>query len=98
MSAAQTEAMDHFDTVVDDFCLFWSSSKLKERDWRETLDKRLDSYAGMVTTKAHDLTLARVIPLLPPEGLAGKVDAAALAEGVLPTDPQRPRQIGAPKV
>ena len=51
----------------------------------------------MVTTKAHDVTLAQVIPSLPPEGLAGKFDAAALAEGYIQRVLQDPELLVLPR-
>ena len=81
LSASQVSVFAYLDEIIGDFCTFWRTSQLKTKDWTENLEKRLDVYAGLVTTKAHDLSLAQVVPALPPEGLAGKVDAAALAEG-----------------
>ena len=80
---AQTAAHAHFDLMTDQFVRLWKSNKVKPRSWTELLTRRLDSYAGIVTTKAHDVSCEQVVPSLPPMGLAGRVSAADLSEGRL---------------
>ena len=77
LTNAQRSALDHFGSVIDDFYLFWMNSKVKDKNWKDVLERRLDTFAGMVTTNAHNVTLAQVMPSLPPEGLAGKGSWAA---------------------
>ena len=56
---AQTAALAHFDLMTNQFVHLWKNNKVKPRDWTELLTRRLDSYAGMVTTKAHDVCQLR---------------------------------------
>eukprot|EP00971_Amphidinium_carterae_P047671 939004-Amphidinium_carterae.1 len=50
-------------------------------DWSQVMRmKGLDNHGNLVT-KPHKLTLAQVLPSLPPEGLGGAVDAVKFATG-----------------
>ena len=91
-NVAQATALAHLSEMAMHFLEAWDQGVVKARDWDELLTRRLDSYAGMVTTRAHDVTCEQVIASLPPEGLAGRVNAVELTEGTLREillDPER---------
>ena len=74
------ESVRHF---VDD------NSEIKEKlvkspgreSWNERLNDFRVSYQGEVVEKAQALTLAQILPGLPPVGYGGKVDILELCEG-----------------
>lgn len=64
-----------------------SSEKLLKcpscQSWPEKIEGFRVSYTGEVVCKAQELTLAQILPGLPPEGYGGCVELVDLCEGVV---------------
>ena len=64
-----------------------SSEKLLKcpscQSWPEKIEGFRVSYTGEVVCKAQELTLAQILPGLPPEGYGGCVQLVDLCEGVV---------------
>ena len=77
-SAAQLESLRRLHLQIDEF-LGPDTALVPERDWRKLIDTKRMAYDGEVVAKAQELTMAQVLPGLPPEGVAGSVNAIDLA-------------------
>ncbi|CAJ1461453.1 unnamed protein product [Effrenium voratum] len=86
---AQQRALERLWEVVKVFCDDASESKDKipkspsMGEWGNRLGDVKISYTGEIVDKAHKLTLAQVLPGLPPEGYGASVPLAELCEGEL---------------
>ena len=78
MNPAQLEALNLLMRDVEIFCMD-ADVKVPEMDWRALSRAVKLGYSGDVILKGQDITWARIEPALPPPGLAGRVDALALA-------------------
>ena len=78
MNPAQLEALNLLMRDVEIFCMD-ADVKVPEMDWRALSRAVKLDYSGDVILKGQDITWARIEPALPPPGLAGRVDALALA-------------------
>jgi hypothetical protein len=55
--------------------------RIPKPNWEAELAKRALDYSGELASKAQNTTLEQVAPSLPPDGVAGSVDALALSGG-----------------
>ena len=82
-SACLQRLWESVKTFVDD------TSEVKEKlvkspgreGWKQKLDSFRVSYQGEIVEKAQSLTLAQILPGLPPVGYGGKVNIAELCDG-----------------
>ena len=88
-STAQLVSLRHIHLLADHF-MGMDTAVVHRRDWRCIIDIKKIAYDGEVIAKAQELTIAQVLPGLPPEGVAGSVKAVDLAAPrlmELPLDP-----------
>ena len=76
----QYQALIRLGAVADIMCAL-SPLEFGERDFASELSKEKISYSGQEILKAEGLVLERVLPTLPPRGVAGTLDILPLVDG-----------------